>query len=54
MLTVQLSPAPALSAIEYETVTFNNSKGAKTAYVGAGPEADKAWEHVTMHSKMPF
>ncbi|KAK0665015.1 Oxidase ustYa [Lasiodiplodia hormozganensis] len=41
--------SPALSAIEYETVTFNNTKGAKTAYVGAGPEADKAWEHVTMH-----
>ncbi|OJD40411.1 uncharacterized protein BKCO1_100052 [Diplodia corticola] len=41
--------SPALSAVEYETVTFNNTKGAKTPYVGAGPEADKAWEHVTMH-----
>ncbi|KAL1652305.1 hypothetical protein SLS58_000432 [Diplodia intermedia] len=41
--------SPALSAVEYETVTFNNTKGAKTPYVGAGPEADKAWEHVTTH-----
>ncbi|KAL1630143.1 hypothetical protein SLS54_001003 [Diplodia seriata] len=41
--------SPALSAVEYEAVTFNNSKGAKTPYVGAGPEADKAWEHVTTH-----
>ncbi|EOD50151.1 hypothetical protein GTA08_BOTSDO11535 [Neofusicoccum parvum] len=41
--------SPALSAVEYETVTFNNTKGARTAFVGAGDEADKAWEHVTMH-----
>lgn len=32
-------------------MTFNNTKGHKTPYVGAGPEADKAWEHITMHSK---
>lgn len=43
--------APALAAVEYETVTFNNTKGARTEYMGAGPDADKAWEHVTMHSK---
>ncbi|KAF4312395.1 hypothetical protein GTA08_BOTSDO11535 [Botryosphaeria dothidea] len=41
--------SPALSAVRYETVTFNNTKGAKTPYFGAGAEADKAWEHITMH-----
>ncbi|KAL1391344.1 hypothetical protein HDK64DRAFT_325233 [Phyllosticta capitalensis] len=41
--------SPALSAVEYQHTVFNNSKGNVTPYVGAGPEVDKAWDHITFH-----
>ncbi|KAK8174048.1 hypothetical protein IWX90DRAFT_161044 [Phyllosticta citrichinensis] len=41
--------SPALSAVEYQDTVFNNTKGNVTPYVGAGPEVDKAWDHITFH-----
>jgi len=39
--------SPAAKAVEYQSVQFNNTMGVGSPYVGAGPDVDAAWRHIS-------
>jgi hypothetical protein len=43
--------APAVEAVKYQNVKFNDTMGEHSPYVGKGPEVDKAWHAISYDSK---